>query len=150
MIFPGSWFLITQLSRCRPCTKPNLPDLLRAVLARHPDIRQAVLFGSLAAGRARADSDLDLAVDAGRPLTSGQKMNLIGNLAEATGRPVDLIDLHTAGELLLGQILHGGQRILGTNNAYAELIKRYLFDQADFMPYRRRILAERRRAWIGS
>ena len=130
--------------------KPNLPDRLRAVLARYPDIRQAVLFGSLAAGRARTDSDLDLAVDAGRPLTSAEKMDLIGDLAEATGRPVDLIDLHTVGEPLLGQILHGGQRILGTNGDYAELVKRHLFDQADFMPYRDRILAERRKSWIGS
>ena len=29
------------------------------------------------------------------------------------------------------------------------LSKRHLFDQADYLPYRNRILAERRQAWIG-
>lgn len=109
----------------------------------------AVLFGSLATGRARPDSDIDLAVGAGRALTAVEKMSLIAELAEATGRPVDLIDLHVVGEPLLGQILKQGRRIFGGNGAYAELIKRHVFEKADFMPYQRRILAERRRAWIG-
>ncbi len=108
-----------------------------------------MLFGSLAADRARHDSDLDLAVAAEQPLTAAERVGLIAELAEAIGRPVDLIDLHVVGEPLLGQILKRGRRILGSNGAYAELIKRHLFEEADFMPYRRRILAERRRAWIG-
>jgi hypothetical protein len=49
----------------------------------------------------------------------------------------------------LGQILRHGTRLLGSETAYADLIRRHLFDQADFLPYRRRILAERRRGWIG-
>lgn len=77
------------------------------------------------------------------------KMALIGDLSQAVGRPVDLIDLHVAGEPILGQILKHGVRLLGSDADYAELIKRHLFDEADFMPYRRRILAERRQAWIG-
>ena len=38
------------------------------VLVRHPKIRLAILFGSLALGGERPDSDLDLAVDAGAEL----------------------------------------------------------------------------------
>ncbi len=127
----------------------NLLKRLHGVLARHPDIRLAVLFGSLAAGRSHADSDLDLAVDAGHLLTSVARINLIGELAEVTGRAVDLVDLNTVGEPLLGQILQHGRRILGSDHHYAELLKRHLFEEADFMPYQRRILAERRRSWIG-
>lgn len=77
------------------------------------------------------------------------KMALIGDLSQVVGRPVDLIDLRVAGEPILGQILKHGVRLLGSDADYAELIKRHLFDEADFMPYRRRILAERRQAWIG-
>lgn len=33
-----------------------------AVLARHPDVHKAVLFGSRAKGQARPDSDVDLAL----------------------------------------------------------------------------------------
>ncbi len=64
-------------------------------------------------------------------------------LAECTGRPVDLIDLQTTGEPLLGQILKHGKRLLGEDALYAELIKRHVFAEADFMPYYRRILMER-------
>jgi predicted nucleotidyltransferase len=127
----------------------SLFDSIRQIFARHPEIRMALLFGSLAAGRARPDSDIDLAVAAEQPLTAAERTRLIAELAEVIGRPVDLIDLHVVGEPLLGQILKRGRRILGSNGAYAELIKRHLFEEADFMPYQRRILAERRRAWIG-
>jgi hypothetical protein len=69
--------------------------------------------------------------------------------AGRAGRPIDLVDIHAIGEPLLGQILKHGKRILGSDTHYANLIRRHLFDVADFLPYRNRILAERRQAWIG-
>ncbi|MDD3517882.1 MAG: nucleotidyltransferase domain-containing protein [Chromatiales bacterium] len=119
------------------------------VLAEHPEIRLAILFGSLAGDLAGPDSDLDLAVAADHPLSAEAKMTLMGELAVATGRPVDLVDLNTVGEPLLGQILAHGLRLCGSDEGYARLVTRHLLDEADFMPYYRRILAERRRAWIG-
>lgn len=123
---------------------------LAVLLAGYPFVRLALLFGSLAKDRARPESDLDLAVRAGRRLSLGERMELIGALASAFGRPVDLVDLATVGEPLLGQILQCGVRILGSSSDYAELVKRHLFDQADFVPYQKRILRERRQAWIGT
>jgi len=120
-----------------------------AVLNRHPEIHLAVLFGSMVTGHAGHDSDVDLAVARERALAAGEKMALMSELAEATGRVIDLIDLHSVGTLLLGQIVKRGRRVLGTDERYAELMKRYLFEEADFMPYYRRILSERRAAWIG-
>ena len=128
---------------------PSGPDPLLDVLRRHPEINLAILFGSVAAGSATRDSDLDLAVAADRPLDAEAKLNLIADLAEATGRPVDLIDLHSVGEPLLGQVLKHGKRLLGSDERYARLLTRHLIDEADFMPYYRRVLAERRRAWTG-
>lgn len=122
---------------------------IKQVLDRHPIILMAILFGSVAKGEASRDSDLDLAVGADRPLESHEKMQLIAELAYALGRPVDLIDIFTVGEPLLGQIVTSGRRILGENTRFAALLSKHLFDQADFMPYRRRILKERRLAWIG-
>ena len=127
----------------------NLTRAILAVINTQPGIRLAILFSSLAAGLERADSDLDLAVDAGHRLTVGEKLALMNKLAERTGRPVDLVDLHAVGEPLLGQIIRHGKRLLGGGTCYADLIRRHLFDQADYLPYRSRILAERRRAWIG-
>jgi predicted nucleotidyltransferase len=128
----------------------DLNDRIRQVLNQHGGVRLAILFGSLATGRATAESDLDLAVLMDAPLPAETKMALIADLSLAIGRPVDLIDLKTTGEPLLGQILKHGVRLFGSESDYADLIKRHLFDEADFTPYRRRILTERRRQWIGT
>lgn len=124
---------------------------IKQVLNDYPNIRLAILFGSLASGSAKHDSDLDLAVDmGGRALEQKEKIQLIAELAVALGRPVDLVDLFSAGEPLLGQIISRGKRLLGDDTRYAFILSKHLFNQADFMPYRSRILSERRRAWIDS
>jgi uncharacterized protein len=124
-------------------------DKLRLLLAGFPQLELALLFGSLAQDRHRTGSDIDIAVAAHRVLTATEKIALVEALAERTGRPVDLVDLKVVAEPLLGQILRHGRRLLGGDRAYGQLISRHLFDQADFMPYRAMVLAERRAAWIG-
>jgi len=58
--------------------------------------------------------------------------------------------LREVGEPLLGQIIAKGRRIIGSDTAYGELIAQHVYAEADFTPYQRRILKERRDAWIGS
>jgi len=125
----------------------DLDQIILAAVSKQPEIKLAILFGSLANGKASRESDLDIAVDAGRVLTPSEKISLISELAIKTGRPIDLIDIHAIGEPLLGQILQYGKKILGSNEYYTKIIRRHLYDQADFLPYRNRILAERRQAW---
>lgn len=127
----------------------SLIDAILGALGIQEEVQLVILFGSVAAGRAHVGSDIDVAVDIGHRLSSNEKMALISAIAEATGRSVDLVDLRAVGEPLLGQILAGGKRISGSDERYARLISRHLFDEADFLPYRNRILAERRRRWIG-
>ncbi|OIO76197.1 MAG: DNA polymerase III subunit beta [Gallionellaceae bacterium CG1_02_56_997] len=122
---------------------------LRELLTHFPQITLAVLFGSVATRSRREDSDLDIAVAAKQVLTAQERITLVGAWAERIGRPVDLIDLYGVSEPLLGQIVRHGRRILGSDTLCGYLIARHLFEQADFMPYRTRILAERRLAWIG-
>jgi uncharacterized protein len=122
---------------------------LSVVLSEFPQIELAVLFGSIARGRERPESDVDIAVAARRALSAEEKIAVVEAMAERTGRPIDLVDLRTVAEPLLGQILRHGRRLLGSDSAYGDLISRHLFEQADFMPYRARVLAERRAAWIG-
>jgi len=123
---------------------------IRKVLEKYPSIDTAILFGSLVTGKYRHGSDLDIAVGADHPLATEEKLGLIMALAESLGRPVDLVDLSTVGEPLLGEILAGGHIIMGGDTRYARILSRHLFNQADFVPYQRRILEERRKAWIGS
>jgi predicted nucleotidyltransferase len=121
---------------------------VHAVLSSHPDIRLAYVFGSIARNRARQDSDLDVAVQAEKPLDSAMCIQLIEDLTLATGRPVDLVDLQTVGEPLLGQILKHGQRIIGDQAAHVAMMSRHVYAMEDFMPYVNRMLEERRRAWM--
>ncbi len=128
----------------------DLEARLEERLAAEPSVALALLFGSVASGRARRDSDIDLAVAGPAPLTADAKAALIADLAVLTGRPIDLIDLSTAGTGILRQALCKGRLVCLKDRAlYAELIKRLVFEQADWLPYRDRILAERRRRWIG-
>lgn len=120
-----------------------------AALAKHPEIELALVFGSVARGDAHRGSDIDVAIQMASPLGVELKMQLIAEIAAATGRPVDLIDLRTVGEPLLGQILKHGQRIRGDAVAMALLMQRHVYAMEDFMPYVERTLEERKRAWIG-
>jgi predicted nucleotidyltransferase len=125
-------------------------EIIRSIASR-PYIRLAIAFGSIAAGRATPDSDLDIAVSAGRPLTADEKGDLIGALAESTGRPVDLVDLATAPGHLLARVLSTGRIVHRYDPAvYADLIRRAVYDDADFAPYRQRIFEAQRRRWIAA
>ena len=137
-----------------PSASSRLGDIeqkVGEVLARYPEVTLAILFGSLAAGRAHPNSDLDLAVLAMTPLTSQARLDMMGNFALVFGRPVDLIDLSRTHCPLLQQVLTRGRLVLCKDRSqYAELIRRMAYEEADFMPYYRRILAVRRKAWIGT
>jgi predicted nucleotidyltransferase len=131
-----------------PANAP-IDNQLRQVLERHPFIRLTILFGSVAKGTAGFESDLDIAVSATRPLSTDDMMSLIGDLAEMSGRPIDLIDLSTVGEPLLGQIIAHGRRIIGSDTDYVNVVLKHIYNEADFVPLQKRILKERREAWIG-
>jgi type I restriction enzyme S subunit len=79
---------------------PDHLRLVRGILAAHlPPETKVWVFGSRASGRARRHSDLDLAVDAGRPLSFSET----GALREAfddSDLPckVDVVDWQELGE----------------------------------------------------
>ena len=125
----------------------ELTENLRFFLKSEQSIRLAILFGSIARGTARTDSDVDLAVLQDQPLSIIEKTALIEKISVISGRPVDLIDLTTVGEPLLGEILRG-KRLTGSDENFARLLTRHLVDTADFLPLQQRILKERRDAWI--
>jgi predicted nucleotidyltransferase len=123
---------------------------LSAFFRRTPEVRLAILFGSLAGGTEGPESDADIAVAGEKPLETDLRMRLIESLAMALNRPVDLIDLRSAGYFVLRQALvHGEVVYCADRSILADVYRRMVFDAVDFAPYHRRALAERRRAWIG-
>lgn len=123
-------------------------EAIRRYLSQQEDILLAIVFGSLATGKAGRQSDLDIAIQKKQALTAEEKIELISQLALITGRSIDLIDLSTAGEPVLGQILKYGRRILGSDQVFAEIALKNIYAQADFMPYIERTMRERRRQWL--
>ena len=110
------------------------PLTLTEILRSQPDVELAMLFGSMASGRTHAGSDIDVAVLCTSPLTAQRKMALIAELAQATGRPIDLIDLRTAGEPLLGQILQHGKRLFGSDEALGIVVEHLYATALERMP----------------
>lgn len=126
-------------------------DRIGHLLRNCTGIEAAWVFGSVAHGDAQPTSDLDVAVLGAEPLSSEEKEEVIETLARAIGRPVDVIDLQTERGPIVGRILQGGTRLFCDDTSlYAELLKRWWLDRADWRPYRRRILKERRDRWIES
>lgn len=124
-------------------------DALADFLDEQPDLVLGILFGSANRGTERWGSDVDVGVMADAPLSAERKKALIEALALRFGRPVDLVDLQTARGVLLHEILSTGTLVYAPDRTYyAELMKRHVFDQADFMPYYNRLLAARRRRWL--
>jgi predicted nucleotidyltransferase len=76
----------------QPKSSSNLESAILSILDGRQDMRMAILFGSLSSGKARMDSDLDFALDVGHQLDAIEKMQLIGDLSAAIGRPIDLVD----------------------------------------------------------
>ena len=88
------------------------PDLLERVGSLLGAARFAFVFGSFGTPGFRDESDLDLAVDFGRPLRPDERFDLASRLAEATGRRVDLVDLRNADPIIAMQVLGTGRPLV--------------------------------------
>ena len=124
-----------------------LDNKLVRILSQYPQFELAILFGSQATGGATGESDIDLALLSDAPISGSLKLRLVEQIGAKFGRPADIVDLFFAPEPVLGQVFKG-KRLYGDDATYASLLTRHLLNSADFVPLQRRILAERRSAWI--
>ncbi len=127
---------------------PDL-DRLPGIFAAYPDVLAVYLFGSVAAGTARPDSDLDLAVVPAGPAVHGQKLDMFADLAAAGFCRVDLVFLDTRNIVLKYEAVRHNRLIYSREDfdaaSFFSLITRMYFD---FQPtlkvqrdaYKRRIL----------
>ncbi|WP_251979434.1 type VII toxin-antitoxin system MntA family adenylyltransferase antitoxin [Salinibacter ruber] len=115
---------------------------LRNVLADHPAVRAAYLFGSIAAGRERDRSDLDLGivVDSDRWEPTDDKVPLITDCMEAAGRDwIDLVVLNGAPLVLQFEAVRPNAPLYGADNFdHGAFISKVVRMYWDFEPYLRR------------
>ncbi len=82
------------------------------VLKRHPEVRLAYLFGSVALGTETGRSDLDLGVSFEPTPDALELDELQAELERAARRSVDLVDLRSAPPLLSHHIVSRGKLLL--------------------------------------
>lgn len=128
----------------------NKIDRLKIWLNEQPEIELALLFGSYANASQQSNSDLDLAIQTKSKtgLNAEQKLSYLEQLNILLEVEIDLIDLHNIGQPLLSQIMKYGKQLKGDNNIYAELAVKSVNSAQDFIPYIKRMLAERRELYI--
>ncbi len=118
--------------------------LINKWLSVQPSIHFAMLFGSFAKQKATAKSDIDIAIEMSEALMPEVKLNLLQSFSELTDRKIDLVDLKTAGEPLLNQIIQHGKILKGKKSDFIQLSIRNINMMQDFTPYLKRTLKERR------
>jgi predicted nucleotidyltransferase len=96
-----------------------------AFLRTEPNVRLAVLFGSLARGDARAESDVDLLVQFARKEDLGPA-DLSLRLSERLGRNVHVVTLEAAenSSLLLADVLREGRVLVDREGSWPRLRRR--------------------------
>jgi predicted nucleotidyltransferase len=113
--------------------------VLRLLRDRIGDPIALYRFGSSVAGALRADSDIDYAVLATRPLEAVERFELQEDMARALRRSVDLVDLRRASAVLRMQVIASGIAVV-----VGDATERERFEILTYASYAR--LNEERRA----
>ena len=120
-------------------------------LYNHDQVSAAWLFGSVAQGRERQDSDIDIAILFVPGLTGSDQFNLrlalAVDLTAIAGREVDIADMISATPFFQHQVRKTGKLLLEKDHQYRVAFdvesRRTYFDLASMLEYRNRCLFQR-------
>jgi uncharacterized protein len=106
-------------------------------------VEVAVLFGSAAEGKLRADSDIDIGIlpPLRRDIGFAEELALGADLERVLGREVDLVRLDTASTLLRFEASRGRRLFESRPGAFADFVARALFEYEDLRPFMQRCAA---------
>jgi predicted nucleotidyltransferase len=122
-----------------------LKKKLVASFKSFPVVRVVILYGSMASGKSRANSDIDLAVAAFHPLPKEILVQIQNDLSGEYRREVDVVDLNLIHGAIFLEAMTSGKTVLVKDKIlYASLIKKLIYEQTDFIPLVRRIYKRRR------
>lgn len=133
----------------RPQDAPDLFARTANALSTEQGLKLAIIYGSVATGKMRSDSDLDLAVLFDQSLSAERKMELAARLEQSLMRTVDLVDLSVISGTILKQVLCRGRVLIQNDEGvFTEQLRKMVYNQADMMPYVHRTLMERQRRFL--
>lgn len=120
---------------------------LQPVFEGYSDIEAVYLFGSHAEGRAREDSDIDLALVGRRDRLEAQKIDLLADLTRAGLDRIDLVLLDGADPALRFEAVRPNRLIYArpefVHGSYYSLALREYFDFEPYLHVQRQALKRR-------
>lgn len=122
--------------------------LLEQFCLSHSDIRVLGVFGSYAKQTFTDTSDIDICIAKERPLSLEEKINLSTELSLLLKKEIDLLDLTAAHGVILEEALHSAIWIQREPLVFARILKKMLFDKADFQPYYQRMIDKKRERFL--
>jgi predicted nucleotidyltransferase len=119
-----------------PRSRPFDRDAIAAVFKRYPGVLAVYLFGSQAAGQARAESDIDLAVVPRDASVRTRRLEMLTDLAREGFSSVDLVFLDVKDIVLRYEAVRQNRVIyqaedFDRGSYYSKIVRMYL----DFLPY---------------
>ncbi len=93
----------------------DLVPLIDMIKRRVPGLRGIWLFGSLARGQQRDDSDIDLAVLAAAPIDAVELFDLGLDLGVQASRDVDLLDLRVVSTIMRKEVVSEGELVFAAD-----------------------------------
>lgn len=104
-------------------------------IAKKYKLELIILFGSIAKGKARKESDADIAVKSGDKLNFSTQLQLTVDLREVFDREIDLSIIEHSNPLLLRQIFREGKLIFGAEREFSRLSLYSFHRYNDYKPY---------------
>lgn len=120
-------------------------------LQNHPQVSSVWLFGSVAIGKDRKDSDIDLAIlfepDLSKQERFDLRLSIASDLSSLAGRDVDIVDMQAVPLFLQHQIRKNGRLLVEKNHAhrvnYVVQSQRDYFDLVSVLELRNKRLIEK-------
>jgi predicted nucleotidyltransferase len=137
------WVKVSFVANHRTSLDEHALAVLRDRLEREPAVAAVYLLGSAAAGRLRADSDVDLALlpARGNLITPEQRLELAADLEDLVGRIVDVGILSTANLVYAKEAVANGLLLFERDPAARARFAALVFSMyADLQENRREVL----------
>jgi len=120
------------------------PRIIQDYFRAQRDVHAVFLFGSLAKGKSRPESDVDMAVFLAPAIPEeaylDRRLQFMSDLSNRLGREADVIILNEAGPVLKHQVFEHGRLLCEMNHQETISFKaRSMIDYVDWLPYKDRL-----------